>query len=1061
MSKRRDARWLALLVVGLLALGLTGFGTSFVSAEGGAPGDTDPFTLVVVPDTQKYALSPTLHQTIGAQTQWIVDRRNDLNVKFAVQVGDLVENWNNATEWGRVSGHFQTLDTAALPYAVLSGNHDMSQTGLAPRFGEYFGPSRFVNAAWNSESVRYGGYLGDNQFGPDPVDRFNQNNYALLTAGGMDLLLLQLEFESPAYSLAWAQKVIDAHPNRRVIVSTHGFIHTGGNRSNTVLRTDGKSANQVWDELIYPNCNVFMVLNGHWHDGDIGEARRTDANACGTPVHQILTNYQSRANGGNGWLRYYTFVPDQNRIEAYTYSPTLGTFEQDASSRFDLDYDMSGTRLEVPLRGGDTWRYRYSAGTWPSGWAAPGFNDSAWAQGRASLGFGTPARATVVDVPPPTSNRPLSMLFRKTFTVDNPAELSQVRVITRADDGISVRVNGQEIGRRNLPTGTISHATYATLAPRTHDATGTPTVFDVPDGLLVNGQNVIAVSTHLNYTATPDISFDATITAIREGDGGPVVPAAPVVSGGVEGNSAVVSWSPGDGAALSGFEVFRDGVRVAQPGPAVREYVDSSVVPGEQYQYGVVAVGAGGLRSEVATTVVQVPGGGPGVPEDVVLVAEGVQWRWLFSSSAWPSGWTGVGFGDGSWSSGLAPLGWGHASIATNIDVPPPTSNRPRTALFRRSFSVVRPGELSSVRVVTRADDGVAVWVNGTEVGRAGLPSGALSNQTYAVAAPRTPAAIAAPVSFDVPVSLLREGENVIAVSVHHNYRGTPDISFDATITAVRTPVGGPVVPAAPVVSGGVEGGSAVVSWSPGDGAALSGFEVFRDGVRVAQPGPAVREYVDSSVVPGEQYQYGVVAVGAGGLRSEVATTVVQVPGGGPGVPEDVVLVAEGVQWRWLFSSSAWPSGWTGVGFGDGSWSSGLAPLGWGHASIATNIDVPPPTSNRPRTALFRRSFSVVRPGELSSVRVVTRADDGVAVWVNGTEVGRAGLPSGALSNQTYAVAAPRTPAAIAAPVSFDVPVSLLREGENVIAVSVHHNYRGTPDISFDATITAVRTPAG
>ena len=51
-------------------------------------------------------------------------------------------------------------------------------------------------------------------------------------------------------------------------------------------------------------------------------------------------------------MRYFTFKPDENKIYAYTYSPTrnggLGEFETDATNLFTLDYDMeSGGEFEV------------------------------------------------------------------------------------------------------------------------------------------------------------------------------------------------------------------------------------------------------------------------------------------------------------------------------------------------------------------------------------------------------------------------------------------------------------------------------------------------------------------------------------------------------------------------------------------------------------------------------------------------------------------------------------------------------------------------------------------
>ncbi len=128
------------------------------------------------------------------------------------------------------------------------------------------------------------------------------------------------------------------------------FLSDSGSRPSTVLNrtTDGTPAATVWTNLIVPNCNVFMVLNGHYP----GEANRTDPTptnaACPSrAVHQLESDYQSRVNGGDGWLRYMIFKPSENKIYVYTYSPTLnggaGQFETDANSQFVLDFNMQGT----------------------------------------------------------------------------------------------------------------------------------------------------------------------------------------------------------------------------------------------------------------------------------------------------------------------------------------------------------------------------------------------------------------------------------------------------------------------------------------------------------------------------------------------------------------------------------------------------------------------------------------------------------------------------------------------------------------------------------------------
>ncbi|HEX3596186.1 MAG TPA: hypothetical protein VHU80_13840 [Polyangiaceae bacterium] len=49
----------------------------------------EPFTLIVMPDTQSESTN-TPQVKFTAMTQWIVDNRAAMNVKFVAHVGDLV-----------------------------------------------------------------------------------------------------------------------------------------------------------------------------------------------------------------------------------------------------------------------------------------------------------------------------------------------------------------------------------------------------------------------------------------------------------------------------------------------------------------------------------------------------------------------------------------------------------------------------------------------------------------------------------------------------------------------------------------------------------------------------------------------------------------------------------------------------------------------------------------------------------------------------------------------------------------------------------------------------------
>lgn len=110
-----------------------------------------------------------------------------------------------------------------------------------------------------------------------------------------------------------------------------------------------------------------------------------------------------------------------------------------------------------------------------------------------------------------TSTRPLSAQFRAEFEVDDLQEWESAVVTAWIDDGAIVYLNGVEVGRGNLPSGAISQGTYATAAPRTSAASAAPASFTLPSSRLVEGTNVVAIQTHLNYRATFDVSMETTV----------------------------------------------------------------------------------------------------------------------------------------------------------------------------------------------------------------------------------------------------------------------------------------------------------------------------------------------------------------------------------------------------------------------------------------------------------------------------------------------------------------------------------------------------------------------
>ena len=274
------------------------------------PSSAPEFTIIALPDTQHY--SEAFPDIYTAQTQWIVDNQAARNIVFVTHLGDIVEHNNLESEWLAADFSMSILDDH-VPYGMGPGNHDQPTT----LYNQYFPYTRYQGKPW------YGGHHSDK----------NDNNYQLFSAAGTEFLIIHLEFCPPSAAVSWADSVLKTYPNRTAIIATHGYLGESAQRS-----VSGCSNTQyLWDGLALPNPNVHFMLSGHVHN----EARRTDT-ANGHPVFQMLSDYQDRPSGGEGWLRILRFVPGENKVYVQTYSPWLNRYETDADSEFTLDFPMGG-----------------------------------------------------------------------------------------------------------------------------------------------------------------------------------------------------------------------------------------------------------------------------------------------------------------------------------------------------------------------------------------------------------------------------------------------------------------------------------------------------------------------------------------------------------------------------------------------------------------------------------------------------------------------------------------------------------------------------------------------
>ena len=279
-----------------------------------------------------------------------------------------------------------------------------------------------------------------------------------------------------------------------------------------------------------------------------------------------------------------------------------------------------------------------------------------------------------------------------------------------------------------------------------------------------------------------------------------------------------------------------------------------------------------------------------GFTTNLTLIRTGSVWRYLDNGSDQGTAWQTVAFNDSGWSNGTAQLGYGDGDEATRVeDNPTPGYNaadtdRFITTYFRRSFSVSDPASYSALNLRVLRDDGVVVYLNGSEVFRNNMPGGAIGYLTPALA---NAAAIDETTNFfpsPVNPGYLVPGKNEIAVEIHQVSSGSSDISFDFELTGAQTFIT-PYFTAQPQSQTVAVGSNATFSAIAGGSAPLA-YQWRFNGTNIT--GATNTVFVRSNCQPVHAGNYSVVVTNlSGATTSQIAVLTVTNPDSdGDGIPD-------------------------------------------------------------------------------------------------------------------------------------------------------------------------------
>ncbi len=279
------------------------------------------FTIPVLPDTQcEINSNPAM---FTRQIEWLANHKDSLNIPIVLHAGDLVD-FDNHDHYKRASEGFSILDLAKVPYAITLGNHDTEAVG------EFSGSAAPGNVNANlRKTTKFNTYFPVKRFTLQK-DRFEKaksdNATYTFKAGGLNWLVLTLEFCARQEPVNWANQIIAKYPRHNVIILTHFHLTSKGEIAQNNAGYGNLTIQSIYDQLIKQHPNILMVLSGH-----VGtSAYRVDRGITGNQIYQILQDYQGEDFGG-GYIRLLEIDTEAKTISAKMYSPYYKKTKIDAS----------------------------------------------------------------------------------------------------------------------------------------------------------------------------------------------------------------------------------------------------------------------------------------------------------------------------------------------------------------------------------------------------------------------------------------------------------------------------------------------------------------------------------------------------------------------------------------------------------------------------------------------------------------------------------------------------------------------------------------------------------
>ncbi len=299
--------------------------------------DDFDYSMVVVGDQQYLNRLYGESGDMDTMYDYIVDFASDSDnkVEYLFNMGDITDQSTQA-EWDRAVKGFDMLTEIGVDYSFVRGNHDLLAGYNA-------------NLAYD----KYGRDIVDGTYCGDMT-----SYYKTLEIGGVNYLMLVLDYAPKDEVLEWANTIVKKHPLHNVIVATHGYA-TPADYDNLILweNTEDLDTNHpfyvyndgvdIWEKFISKHDNISLVLCGHTLTKNV--VTRTDVGDNGNVVTTMLVNPQETDNvmkkagyeHGSGLVTHLYFSNGGKDVQIRYYSTVLNKWFR-SDSQYSISLDVIG-----------------------------------------------------------------------------------------------------------------------------------------------------------------------------------------------------------------------------------------------------------------------------------------------------------------------------------------------------------------------------------------------------------------------------------------------------------------------------------------------------------------------------------------------------------------------------------------------------------------------------------------------------------------------------------------------------------------------------------------------